>query len=177
MTNEDLKSSRFFSLYTTVQGRLYSFLMVLLHNRSATEDVMQEVSTTMWEKLDSFQDGENFTAWAIAIARNKALEYLRANRKTRMIFQEKNYLELAASAGDIDSDLHERLQALDLCIKKLQADRRKLLLMRYKNNITVTEISQRLGCSPRLVYKRLSGIFGLLRGCINRTLASGKEFS
>lgn len=170
MANKDTKSTVFFGLYTTVQGRVYAFLMMMLHNRGAAEDVLQETAATMWEKFDHFKEGENFAAWAIAIARNKAFEYLRSNKKMKMLFSEERYLELYEAASDSSGDFHARLSALDHCIGKLENEQRHLLHMRYQNNVPVKEISQMVGSSPRFVYKKLVGIFELMRVCIQRTL-------
>ncbi len=171
MAEKDNKSVRFFSLYTTVQGRVYAFLMMLLHNRNAAEELLQETAATMWEKFDTFREGENFGAWAIAIARNKAFEYLRSNKKMKMLFSEECYQTMCDKASESSADFHARLNALEQCIRKLEHDQRQLLQLRYQDNVPVKEISQQIGGSPRLVYKRLVGIFELMRVCIQRTVA------
>ncbi|MGH2270919.1 sigma-70 family RNA polymerase sigma factor [Anaerohalosphaeraceae bacterium U12dextr] len=171
MAEKDNKSVRFFSLYTTVQGRVYAFLMMLLHNRNAAEELLQETAATMWEKFDTFREGENFGAWAIAIARNKAFEYLRSNKKMKMLFSEECYQKMVEKACESSSDFHARLNALEQCIRKLELNQRQLLQLRYQDNVPVKEISQQIGGSPRLVYKRLVCIFELMRVCIQRTVA------
>jgi RNA polymerase sigma-70 factor (ECF subfamily) len=158
-------------LYTTVQGRVFAFLMMMLHNRGAAEDVLQETAATMWEKFDHFQEGENFAAWAIAIARNKAFEYLRSNKKMKMLFSEDCYQQLYEAASDSSADFQARLSALDHCIGTLEDEQRHLLQLRYQNNVPVKEISQMVGSSSRFVYKKLVSIFELMRVCIQRRLS------
>lgn len=171
MNNPDIKSTRFFSLYTTVQGRVYAYLLMVLHNRVAAEDVLQETAAVMWEKFDRFKEGEHFGAWAISIARNKALEYLRQNKKTKMLFSDQCYLDISEVAASSSGDFISRLSALDGCIKKLDKEQRHLLGMRYKNKVPIKEISQLSGSSSRLLYLKLVRIFDVLRICIQNTLA------
>ena len=68
--------------------------MIMVHNQSAAEDLLQETVTIMWEKFDQFEEGTNFAAWAIAIARNKSLEYLKENHKTKKLFTDATYEKL-----------------------------------------------------------------------------------
>ena len=145
--------------------------MMVLHNRAAAEDVFQDTAATMWEKFDQFKEGDNFAAWSIAIARNKAFEYLRKNKRSRMLFVDEYYLDIDRAASGASADFMARLTALDNCIGKLDPAQQQVLVLRYKKNLPVKEISQMLGGSSRLVYKRLVGIFDLLRVCIQRTLS------
>ncbi|MBN2064359.1 MAG: sigma-70 family RNA polymerase sigma factor [Sedimentisphaerales bacterium] len=167
----DNKSSKFFSLYTSIHGRLLSYIMMMVHNQSAAEDLLQETLVVMWEKFDKFQEGTNFAAWSIAIARNKSLEYLRENRKTRTIFDNDTYEKLSYVAENSSADHGQRVSALDTCIKKLNKADQKILDLRYRHNIPVKHISLQIGRPVSSVYLHISGILGLLRVCVSRTLA------
>ncbi len=167
----DNKSSKFFSLYTGIHGRLLSYIMMMVHNQSAAEDLLQETLVVMWENFDKFQEGTNFAAWSIAIARNKSLEYLRENRKTRTIFDNDTYEKLSYVAENSSADHGQRVSALDNCIKKLNKSDQKILDLRYRHNIPVKHISLQIGRPVSSVYLHISGILGLLRVCVSRTLA------
>lgn len=164
------KSNRFFSLYDSVHIRLYSFLLLLVHNQSDAEDILQETASTMWEKFDQFEEGTNFGAWAVSIAHFKALEFLKKNKKSRMIFKEEYYDLISTQARQSTEDLSDRIQAVKHCLKKLPVKDKKLLSMRYKKNIPLKRISKITGRSSSGICQSFSRIIVMLRSCITRRL-------
>ncbi len=168
MHNKDLN---FFGLYNSIHGRLYSYIMMMVHNRTVSEDLLQETAAIMWEKFDEFQEGTNFSAWAFTIARNKIFEYLRDNQKTKKLFKNEFYDTLSHIAEDSSNDYLSRINALDDCLKKLDRSDQKLIRLRYKNNVSIKELSLKTGKSISALYLHVSRIMGLLRICISTTLA------
>lgn len=167
----DKKSSKFFSLYTSVHGRLLSYIMMMVHNQAASEDLLQETATIMWENFEQFQENTNFTAWAISIARNKTLEYLRDNRKTKKLFKSEFYEKLSHVAENSTSDYSLRVDVLEGCINKLNENDQKIIKLRYKHNVSVKDISLKIGSPMSTMYFHISKILGLLRICISKSLA------
>ncbi len=167
----DKKSSKFFRLYTNIHGRLLSYIMMMVHNQAAAEDLLQETVTIMWENFDKFEEGTNFAAWAISIARNKSLEYLKENRKTKKIFSDSIYEKLSYVAETSSNDFNKRVSILDQCLKKLNKNDQDIINLRYKHNVPVKHISLQIGRPVSTVYQHISGILGLLRVCVSKTLA------
>lgn len=167
----DNKSTKFFGLYNSIHGRLLSYIMTMVHNQTASEDLLQETAAIMWENFDQFQEGTNFAAWAIAIARNKTLEYLRENQKTKKLFQSEFYEKLSYVAEESADDHSVRIKALDNCIKKLSDNNHKLISLRYKHNVPIKNISLKTGRPISTLYLHISQILGLLRICISKFLA------
>ena len=172
MENPNSKSSKFFALYTNTQGRLYSYLLMMVHNRDDADELLQETASIMWEKFDQFKEGTNFGAWAIKIAKNKCYEHLRKNKSTKMLLNEKFYENISDFAEKSSEELPVRLQALNYCITKLNASNQKLLKLRYRKDLSIKDISQATGRSCSTLYKNLVNILTLLRICISRTLLS-----
>lgn len=168
MNNKDLV---FFGLYNAIHGRLYSYIMMMVHNRTVSEDLLQETAAIMWEKFDQFQEETNFSAWAFSIARNKIFEYLRDNQKTKKLFASEFYSTLSHIAEDSSNDYVSRIDALDDCLKKLGTSDQKLIRLRYKHKISIKELSLKTGKSVSALYLHISRILGLLRICISTTLA------
>ncbi len=169
--NINNKRYDFFGMYNSIYGRLMSYIMLMVHNQTVAEDLLQETASIMWENFDHFQEGTNFAAWAISIARNKTLEYLRENRKTKKLFQDEFYRKLSLVAETSTNDYSLRVTALEECLKKLNERDKILINQRYKDNVSVKEISHANGWPTSTLYQRFSKIFGLLHVCISRSLA------
>jgi RNA polymerase sigma-70 factor, ECF subfamily len=172
MTADYSKNSHFFKLYNSVQVRLYSYLLTVVHNSSDAEDLLQETATVLLENFEQFQEGTSFGAWAIAIAKNKSLEFLRKNKKTRMIFDDSFYEELSCYAEQKSKETSHRSEALQFCSEKLSEKNRNLLSMRFRKDISIKKISQMTGCSLDSLYHRFSTIIRSLRQCMEQYITS-----
>lgn len=169
-TKDKDKNILFFRLYNAIQSRLYAFLLMMVHNETDAEDLMQETSAILWEKFDEFQEGSNFKAWAFAIAKNRACLFLRQHQKSRLLFMDELYQQIPSVAEQILDHQGERITAMKECIKKLSENDREILRMRYSHNNAPRTVSQLTGRSLNGLYKSLTRIHTLLRACIMRTL-------
>lgn len=170
MNGEKSKKTHFFGLYNSVQSRLYTYLLTIVHSRNDAEDILQETAILLWEKFDTYQAGTNFGAWALQVARLKALEYQRKH-KSRVLFDMDFYTAVSNRAEDSLSDIDERSAALRFCLEKISESNLKLLTMRYKKDIPVKKIAQLTGRSANGLYQSFSKIFSVLRDCMDKYLA------
>lgn len=164
------KHSLFLSLFSKSQTRLYSFILMIVHNDNDADEIFQEVSALLWEQFDKFQEGTNFGAWAVSIAKIKVLEYLRQNKKKRNLFKTDMYQELSTLAEPESADVDNRLKAFKNCLQKLDRSYRSLLSLRYQKNLSIKEIAQQKGIAVDTLYRKLSKVFGTLRKCVERTM-------
>ncbi len=171
MKSDISKQARFFRHYNSVQVRLYSYLLTVVHNRNDAEDILQETAIVLWEKFDEFQEGTSFGAWAVRIAGFKALEFMRHNRKTRMFFDESFYESICQEAEESTVDVPERLEALHFCLNKVPDPSKKLLAMRYMKDIPIRRISHQTGRSAAGLYQTFTRLIGLLRDCMDKYIA------
>ena len=161
---------RFLDLYSKSQARLYSFILMLVRSNHDADEIFQETSALLWEKFDDYQEGTNFGAWAVTIAKFQTYDYLRKSKKHR----HRLSFEMLQSISDIAepeaSNVDRRLKVLRDCLYKLDRMNRSLLSLRYQQNVPVKEIAQRKGVSTGVMYRRLTKVFDVLRRCINRSL-------
>ena len=171
MNNDSSKSDRFFKLYSGVTTRIYSYLLIMVHNKDNAEELAQETAALLWDKFDEYQEGTNFGAWAIAIARLKALEFLRKRRKSGMIFDDRFYESVSELEAKSSLDLSIQTEALKECLGKLSENNTRLLTMRFKKNLSVKKISQLTGRPLGSLYHSFSRLIKGLRICIETKIA------
>jgi len=74
----------FSRLYDTMSGKLLAVCLRVLNERAAAEDAMQEVFIKVWKNADRYQvTGHSPMTWLITIARNTAVDKLRARKVDR----------------------------------------------------------------------------------------------
>lgn len=170
MDNDSSKSARFFKLYTGVSNRIHSYLLIMVHNKDNAEELLQETATVLWSKFDEYEDGTNFGAWAISIARLKVLEFLRTRQRSQMVFDTRFYELVSDRAVKSFEDLSVRSEALKHCLEKLTENQKKLLSMRFKKNNSIKNISQLTGQPLGSLYHFFSKLIRNLRLCVEKQL-------
>ncbi len=162
--------ARFLRMYASVQTKLYAFILSVVHNKCVADELFQETSVILWEQFEHYREDSSFAAWAFGIARNKVLQFLRENKRSKMIFSDEFYLQLSNVSEKASDDIHLRISALKFCLGKLKVSDRKLVAFRFHKNVTIKMLSQLTGRSTDSLYKTMSRIMFMLKGCIERTL-------
>jgi len=141
-------SAAFAVLVRRHQPRLIAALARWTGDRSAAEDLAQDVLLTAWEKLAALREAEAFPGWLGAIARNRAAAW-RA-RRMRVPPEEGGDLvdRLPAAEPSEPGDLDRRLAGLP------EASRR-LWRLRYEGGLSLRQTAAVLGIPEARVKSRL----------------------
>ena len=164
------ETKEFVALLTRYSRRIYSFIRALVPNRADAEDLLQEVSTTLWEKYGTFRRGSDFRAWAFQIAHYKVLNFRQRQARRPQLFADEMMEKLAGDRLLLDDELEARSLALADCYQKLSPEDRELLDLRYVEEATVPAVAAQTGRSVDFVYKALRRIHGVLYRCIDDTV-------
>lgn len=137
----------FESLYRATAPRLLGVCLRVLSDRDEAEDVLQEVFTTIWHKAHQFDPARaSPIAWLAMIARNKAIDRLRA-APARGTLAPIEYADDIPDAGAtplqtaVSADERARLEA---CMQQLDARRQSLIRAAFFEGSTYEELSQRI---------------------------------
>ncbi len=175
MAKKELKSEKFFKLYNAAQRRVYAYLLMMVHNHNDAEDLLQETASVLWEKFDEFDRSGSFAAWAIGIARHKALNFLKSKHNSRPLFDDEFYLDISETANAESESMDRRLNALRNCIEKMSLQNQQLIHLRFEKGATVKKISQLSAFSVDAVYKKISRIYSVLHDCVDRTVTQMEQ--
>jgi RNA polymerase sigma-70 factor (ECF subfamily) len=169
-THDDDKVQLFSRLLVANQRRLYGFILTLVHDRAAAEDILQDVSSLLWQKFDKFEPGTDFAAWGMAVSRLTILNWRRKQKKVPLPLDDQQFALLADEAVAVSCQHEARQAALHECLQNVDASGRELLASRFEMSRSVTSIADQLGRSRVAIYKRLNRIQSLLLDCINEKL-------
>jgi RNA polymerase sigma factor (sigma-70 family) len=72
-------------VYDASSAKLFGVVLRILADRGEAEDVLQDVYLTVWRKADAFDPdrGVSPITWLVALARNRAIDKLRARKDDR----------------------------------------------------------------------------------------------
>ena len=168
MEQESNKSSNFFRLYLQSQRRLYAYILMLVPNCSDADDILQQTSSIMWEKFDTFEPGSNFGAWAVQIAKFLIMDHFKKQKRSRVIFKDSLLETFAESAIDFTRNIDKRLAFLRKCVEKLSFGDRNLIAERYERGQKIKDIAEKSNRSVHGLYKTINRIHHSLLNCVRR---------
>ncbi len=132
-------------LYITYSQNIYGYVRSIVRDDHEAEDVTQHVFAKLMTSLVKYDDrGVPFFAWLIRMARNVAIDHLRANRVTPT----ETVLDPASPAG-MDLDQGETVRA---ALAALPDEQREVVVLRHIVGLTPAEIADRMGRSESSIH-------------------------
>jgi RNA polymerase sigma-70 factor (ECF subfamily) len=135
------------TVYRLTSAKLFGVCLRILGERSEAEDVLQEVYLTVWRKAGDFDAARaSPMTWLIAIARNRAIDRLRAARQSRNMAPIETAGDVADDAPRADSML-ENVQSsarLHGCLDELAEHENKALHGAFFDGNTYEELATRM---------------------------------
>lgn len=147
-------------LYVSYSNNIYGYVRSIVHDEHEAEDVTQHVFAKLITTLVKYDDrGLPFFAWLLRLARNAAIDHLRANRLT----PSETVLNPNAS-WESDSDRAEMIRE---ALAGLPEEQREVVVLRHVVGLTPGEIADRMGRSEGSIH----GLHHRGRRALQRELA------
>ena len=167
-----LSEADYMRLLLQHENALRAFARSLLPGWDAVDDVIQDASVIMWQKLGQLDDEEGFLPWGKVIVRFHCYRYLEQKKSKGAVFSNELVAILADEAEGIDEAEHsQRRQALEMCLGKLSQAQRELVFAPYVHHGRIIELAESGGTSANALYKKLGRLRDHLRHCVKERLA------
>jgi RNA polymerase sigma factor (sigma-70 family) len=158
-------------VYAATSAKLFGVCLRILNDRSEAEDVLQEVYLTVWRKAARFDESvASPITWLVAIARNRAIDRVRA----RAVSHASLPIEAASDVADAAPSAIERLETedeharLNHCLEELEERQRSAIRSAFLDGLTYDELARRsdvpLGTMKSWIRRGLLK----LRACLER---------
>lgn len=164
-----------FRLLMQHEGEIRAFVGSMLRDRGLCDDVFQEVALTLWEQADRYEASRPFGPWARGIAANKVLERRRRDQRFPLAFSPETIEAVAQGFARTEASAARELDALEECLERLPKGARRLLSLRYQDDLSAGEIARRTSRTLDAIYQALSRARAALEECIRRRLAAEPE--
>lgn len=145
-------------LYDRHARLLFNLILRILQNRADAEDVLQEVFVAVWTRAESYNPALGPpAAWLVRIARNRAIDRIRANAaRGRLADASQDVARAAPGAGP--EARHDVVRALGV----LPPEQRVLVEQAYFMGLTHSELAARFGLPLGTVKTRVrNGLLAL----------------
>jgi RNA polymerase sigma-70 factor (ECF subfamily) len=130
----------FRQLYDLSARFVFGIVLAIVREREAAAEVAQDVYVSIWQRAESFDAKKgNPLAWMAAIARNRAIDRLRADRVRGFVTATDEVPDIAGN--DPPAGLLVDAIALRRALDDLRPDFRKALLLSYFKGYSHVELA------------------------------------
>ena len=141
-------------LFARHNVRVYRFILRLLGNESAAEDLVSEVFLDVWRKADRFESRSQVSTWLMAIARNKALTVLRRRTTEELDEEVAEFIEDPSDNPEVAMQKTQRSAVLQDCLSELSPAHREIVDLVYYHEKSIDEVAEIIGVPRNTVKTR-----------------------
>jgi RNA polymerase sigma-70 factor (ECF subfamily) len=149
-----------------------AFIASAVPDFHAAQDLLQDVAAALVEEFHRYDPARPFNAWAMGVAKNKVLAHWRRTGLKRVAFDSEAIARIADAAVELDREDGPYGEAVERCLGKLPARARRLLELRYEDDLRPAEIASRVGAGVNAVTVALHRLREKLRDCIRSYVAA-----
>jgi RNA polymerase sigma-70 factor (ECF subfamily) len=157
-------------------AELYRFVYRYVHSPEPAKDLVHEAFLLLWRQRTQVDlDGASAKSYLFTIARYRALDYLRRQRREEQ--WQRRYADPVMSDAEpaFAADPHQELTASETAaairhaVDTLPPRQREVLLLRWQRQASYDEIAETLGISPKTVAVHVGRAIQHLRELLAQT--------
>lgn len=135
-------------LYDRYGRAAYSIIVRVVRDPAIAEDLVQETFLRVWNRVHGL-DAErgSLGAWLLAVARNRAIDYLRSSAGRERRTLELNEAEHPSLYRDMEPDIiaSDKTRRVKEAMQKLAPNHRQVMELAYFEGLSQSEMAERMG--------------------------------
>lgn len=148
----------FYNLCKENYEQIFKYILIMIHDKSVAEDIVQEVFLIAYKKKKIIFSYENKRAFLYKVSKNLTNEYIRKSQKYKIVelnennlVDEKDLCDLIYSREDkkIDEEKY-----IDYVINELPQDKKQLYKLYYIDKIPMKNIASELHVNETTIRMR-----------------------
>lgn len=154
-------------LYLHYAPKVRDFAFRLLGDPTEAEDITHDIFLKIWEQRATVGNILSFKSYLFRMTRNAVFNVFK-RRQVRTRYRTQTATEsqgegIADTRTDEPVSTEELLEMIQLVIKNMPEQRRRVFCMSRYENMSYNDIAQQLDISPRTVQYHISGALSELR--------------
>ncbi|NPA95215.1 MAG: sigma-70 family RNA polymerase sigma factor [Thermodesulfobacteria bacterium] len=137
-----LKDREAFSLlYKEINKRVYFYILGLVKDETAAQDILADTFIEIWKSAAKFQGRSKAITWILGIARNLSFKFLKKNRTFDDI---DDHYELKSNEAESFVDKFANIELVKKGLERLSPKHREVLHLVFFEELPYEEISNLL---------------------------------
>ena len=142
-------------LFARHHVRVYRFVLRLLRDEMAAQDVIGDVFLDVWRQASRFEGRSAVSTWLMAIARFKALSLMRKRREDGLDDETAESIEDPSDDPELSAAKRDKGDKLRQCLAALSPEHREIIDLVYYHEKSVEEVAQIVGIPENTVKTRM----------------------
>ena len=135
-------------LYDMHRKKIYALGLFLTKSETSSQELVQDVFMKIWEKRDQLREIDYFNAWLRTVARNTAVNYLRARAMEKLGLARMSTLpEEDRRFTENEAADREYAQLLRAAIDRLPTQQQKVYILHRQQGLPHEKIAEQLDIS------------------------------
>lgn len=158
-------------VYAKTSAKLFGLCLRILGDRGEAEDALQEVYVSVWRRAGSFDPARaSPITWLAALARNRAIDRLRASGRSRPAEPIEAASRVADEAPDAFAELEtgEEKARLMGCVDELDERQSEPIRAAFFGGLSYPELAERAGVPLGTMKSWIRRGLLRLRECLER---------
>lgn len=153
----------FRELYQLYTPQLYSFIKSLCTNDALCEDIVQEVFIKLWDNRAGAVNIDQLKPYLFRAAKNRFLNELRKQQTERTFIKNSLYNGIETETPEQQLTFKEGMRLGDEALARLSPKKRIIVTLSTRENLSLDDISHRVGSSKNVVKKLLYQGLAMMR--------------
>ncbi|WP_193141293.1 MULTISPECIES: sigma-70 family RNA polymerase sigma factor [unclassified Meridianimarinicoccus] len=159
----------FSALYDATSAKLFGVCLRVLNNRAEAEDTLQDAFVKVWQKADRYSvNGNSPMTWLITLARNAAIDKLRARKAGSVDIDAVHDLSDGSPTPEGAAIAASERKRLMGCLDELEADRSDAVRRAYLDGDSYKELAERFDVPLNTMRTWLRRSLLKLKDCLSR---------
>lgn len=159
----------FLRLYDLTSAKLFGLCLRILRDRGASEDAVQEIYVKVWQNAARYQvNGLSPMTWLITVARNHAIDRLRARRFDTEPIETADLVHDPAPGPEASAVAAGERARIVGCLEELDTSQADAVRGAYLNGDSYAELAERFDVPLNTMRTWLRRSLIALRKCLER---------
>ncbi|HUT22265.1 MAG TPA: RNA polymerase sigma factor [Candidatus Bipolaricaulota bacterium] len=135
----------FGKLYDLYVDKIFRFVRFKVNTDEETQDITSNIFLKTWQYLrEGKRKIDNFNALIYRIARNCIIDHYRERNKNSVVSNTEQFEEIIADRKDAVKELDQKLdlEQIESKLKLLKEEYREVIILKYINGLTTSEIAK-----------------------------------
>jgi RNA polymerase sigma-70 factor (ECF subfamily) len=135
-------------LYDRYGKMVYGLILRVVSDTGTAEDLVQETFLRVWNRAQGFDSERGAVGpWLMAVARNRAIDYLRSQGRRIQSSVEFNETEHPSLFANLQTEMlqFDVIKRMKTALERLDGKQRKAIELAYFEGMSQTEIAEHMG--------------------------------
>lgn len=150
-------STCFRLLHDRYASKIYGKALTMLKKESEAKDATQEIFTKIFLSLGKFEGQSKFSTWVYSVTYNYCIDLIRKEKRSRDIFADEVENPPDTQVDEVEDQALMTMKVNELreVLRNISDADRRLLLLKYKDGVKISEIANMFGKNESAVKMQL----------------------